>query len=879
MSQSRVALFGVLALCSLAAYAGTPYGGTPSPLPGTLEAENFDEGGEGAGYHDLTSGNSGRQYRTQEDVDIVASADGQGGGYVVNNFQSGEWLAYTVNLPAAANYDIAIRAANNYASGTPTFHVEVDGVNVTGSVAVPRTGSWSSFQWVEKQGISLGAGAHVLKLVADAQYFDVNQLRVQTSAVQPPVGGSGSAGTPYSGTPVALPATLEAENFDRGGEGVGYHDRSAGNAGRVYRTGEDVDLIVSGDSAGGGYVVNNFQSGEWLAYTVSVASAGSYDFFARVANKYKGTPAFHIEVDGVNVTGSIAAPRTSSWSRFVWAGKTGIPLSAGTHVLKFVSDAEYFDVNQLRVSASAGGGATGSTAKAVPTFEAMGLYWTPPSAPASGGCDVQYRKSGDTAWKSGLALWYDARNKECRGSLVYLTPGTSYDMQISGGGQSTTLTASTWSENFPIAGVVTVPAGATSFAITQGGSPSGYVVYTGGPIDAANGQDFNLSINASYVIVRGMTLKGAQRDAIRIQPGVHDVVIEDNDISGWGRYDHTNLDGWQVGMDHDSGIAALCGSTPSVSRVVIQRNRIHHPRYGANSWSDGHPYGPQPIFFSQCGGNHVFRHNEIYSGDVAHYFKDGIGGEDNFSSGFPNADSDIYGNRVQNVWDDAVEAEGADRNVRIWGNYFDSTTTGVASTAVGAGPIYIFRNVYNRSRQLYDTTLDGDDRNVFAKSGTTSQAGGGRRYILHNTLLQAAPPAGTTYSLGAGGGIRGTGSTQPVTNTVSRNNIFHIWKAWWASYDQIGSGNDFAYDLYSGTANGITIANGLQGAPTYADGNGPTSESGGMYQLAPGTAGYDQGARIPNFNDGFLGAAPDIGAHEGGSGRMLFGVAAGSGGQ
>jgi hypothetical protein len=516
-------------------------------------------------------------------------------------------------------------------------------------------------------------------------------------------------------------------------------------------------------------------------------------------------------------------------------------------------------------------------AKAVATFESLGLYWRPPSAPASGACEVQFRKAGERAWRRGLGLWYDPRNRECRGSLVHLEPGTSYEVQLSASGRAAApLTASTWSNAFPIARVITLPAGTTHFEITQGGSAAGYVVYTGGPIDSANTQPFNLSIDASYVVVRGMTLKGAQRDAIRIRPGVHDVVIEDNDISGWGRYDHDNLAGWKIGVNNDAGIAALCGATPSVSRIVVQRNRIHDPRYGANSWSDGHPLGPQPIFFSRCGGNHVFRHNEIYSTE-GHYFKDGIGGEDNFTDvGFPNADSDIYGNLIRNVWDDAIEAEGANRNVRIWGNYLDSTTTGVATTPTSIGPVYIFRNVYNRSRQLADRSLDADHRNVFAKSGGTSRWGGGRRYILHNTLLQAPPAEGATYPLGAGGGIRGTGARQLVTNTVSRNNIFQIWKARWPSYDQIGAGNDFAYDLYNGTANGIAIVNGIRGTPTYAPGNGPQSGSGGLYQLAPGSAGYDQGVRIANFNDDYVGSAPDIGAHEAGSPRMLFGVAAGT---
>ena len=44
----------------------------------------------------------------------------------------------------------------------------------------------------------------------------------------------------------------------------------------------------------------------------------------------------------------------------------------------------------------------------------------------------------------------------------------------------------------------------------------------------------------------------------------------------------------------------------------------------------------------------------------------------------------------------------------------------------------------------------------------------------------------------------------------------------------------------------------------------------GMYQLAPGTAGYATALRIANFNDQYL--APDVGAHQSGTAAMTFGV-------
>jgi hypothetical protein len=546
----------------------------------------------------------------------------------------------------------------------------------------------------------------------------------------------------------------------------------------------------------------------------------------------------------------------------------------GTHVLKAI--------------ATDGDGATGTAqisvniqnaakAAAIATFESLGLYWTPPSDPGAQGCPVRYRAQGAIDWKDALPLWYDARNGECRGSIVHLSPGATYEIDLSVPGQSsgTSLAASTWSESFPIARVVEVASGSGTLAITEGGTPDGYVLYTGPAIlDAANSVDYNITINVPYVIVRGLTLKGARRDAIRLLQGARDVVIEDNDISGWGSPSGNVLGGVVQGVDRESAVRAACGTAgPWLERVVIQRNRMHDPRYGANSWDDGHPLGPNAVDFGQCGGNHVIRYNEIYSTD-GHYFKDGLGGQQNQSTlGFPAADTDIYGNIVMHAWDDGIEAEGGMRNVRIWGNYIDQTSVGIATTVVHTGPAYIFRNVYNRSRRYARVALDADDRLYFSKSASTLDWGNGRRYVFHNTLLQATQE-GLQYGLGAGEGITGL-TSQPLTNTVSRNNILHVWKPWWTSIrTEGGSGNDLDYDLHNGNIAAYAGAepNGIVGVPIYRSGHGWSNWSGGNYQLDPLSPGYDAGARIPNFNDGFTGTAPDIGAHEDGTAPMRFGL-------
>ncbi len=509
-----------------------------------------------------------------------------------------------------------------------------------------------------------------------------------------------------------------------------------------------------------------------------------------------------------------------------------------------------------------------SGVRAVPTYEAVGLYWSSPGANSTTGCEVKFRSVGSSSWTQGLNLWFDASKNECRGSLVNLAAGTSYEVQLNlpGAAANKGTTFSTWSNTVPVASTVKVPSGSATYTITQGGSASGYVVYdgTGSTLDAANGQATNINVNASYVIVRGFTLKGAQQHGILIDKNQHDVILEDNDISGWGR---TRDGTW--GTDMDSGIRAICVNE-ELTRVTVQRNKIHDPRYSANSWAVAHPAGPQGVTFSYCGGNNVYRWNEVNGG--ANHFNDAMGGEDNFSTaGWPNHDSDVYGNIVQNVWDDGLEVEGGDMNVRVWGNYLNNTGTAISSTVDSVGPLYIFRNVWNRNQFIQGAACDSDQKQPMFKSGSSSDFGNGRRYLFHNTMLQAQQ-AGCSNGLGGGAGVGGTGDTQLVHNTVSMNNIYHLWKANSIGY-QIGTDNTFQNDMYNGST-GTTVISGINATPTYAAGNGWQSESNGAYALAAGTPGYDQGARIPNFNDDYVGAAPDVGAAEAGKGAMKFGVAA-----
>ena len=59
---------------------------------------------------------------------------------------------------------MSFRIASTASGGT--FHVEADGVNVTGSVTLPNTGGWQAWTTITKT-ITLSTGTQVLRLVVD----------------------------------------------------------------------------------------------------------------------------------------------------------------------------------------------------------------------------------------------------------------------------------------------------------------------------------------------------------------------------------------------------------------------------------------------------------------------------------------------------------------------------------------------------------------------------------------------------------------------------------------------------------------------------------------------------------------------------------------
>ncbi|WP_048145366.1 carbohydrate-binding protein [Methanosphaerula palustris] len=88
------------------------------------------------------------------------------------------------------------------------------------------------------------------------------------------------AGTPYNSPHTISGQSLQAEDIDTGGEEVASHDTTHGKKGGIYHQ-SDVDLehLDIEGSPNVGWI----QASNWLAFTVNIGTAHTYDVGFQVA--------------------------------------------------------------------------------------------------------------------------------------------------------------------------------------------------------------------------------------------------------------------------------------------------------------------------------------------------------------------------------------------------------------------------------------------------------------------------------------------------------------------------------------------------------------------------------------------------------------------
>jgi hypothetical protein len=182
--------------------ASVPYGNVPAAIPGTVEAENYDTGGQGVAYNVGSVNGTAHSYRS-DGVDLEATS-ASGGGFNLGWTSSGQWFRYTVNVATAGTYTVSFEVAAPGAV-TGAFHLSGStGASLSGRVNVPATGNWQAWQRVTAT-VTLPAGQQVLTLNEDNAGWNINKAtfsRTQPDRMDP--SSSVTCGSPPDGTDLCM---------------------------------------------------------------------------------------------------------------------------------------------------------------------------------------------------------------------------------------------------------------------------------------------------------------------------------------------------------------------------------------------------------------------------------------------------------------------------------------------------------------------------------------------------------------------------------------------------------------------------------------------------------------------------------------------------
>jgi len=161
----------------------SPYNGLVHNIPGKIEAEHYDEGGQGIAYGDLTPDNYGGHFRT-DDVDIWPAPGTL--NYKIGGISHDEWVEYTCNISESGIYTLTFNAS------TPNTNRSVDvwmNGSFVGNVSLmPSTGGYNIYDTFKLEGIPLQAGTNnILRLSMVGTGFDLDWMEFEKTAEAPTI--------------------------------------------------------------------------------------------------------------------------------------------------------------------------------------------------------------------------------------------------------------------------------------------------------------------------------------------------------------------------------------------------------------------------------------------------------------------------------------------------------------------------------------------------------------------------------------------------------------------------------------------------------------------------------------------------------------------
>jgi hypothetical protein len=195
MQFSIVIVLSTCAMSCAQRFVDKPFNNKPQSVPGKMQCEFYDAGGEGISYHDNDSINNGsgklnpangsflNEFRMREGVDISFTKPSPVDIHPYNKVEPvlnelyvgwtepGEWINYTIKVKKTAAYTVAIMYT---ASGDGKISFAVDGEKITGDLLIPSTRTdeetiqwrqWHHWNRIDSLAtVLLKKGTHILTL-------------------------------------------------------------------------------------------------------------------------------------------------------------------------------------------------------------------------------------------------------------------------------------------------------------------------------------------------------------------------------------------------------------------------------------------------------------------------------------------------------------------------------------------------------------------------------------------------------------------------------------------------------------------------------------------------------------------------------------------
>ncbi|GAA1295455.1 hypothetical protein Psi02_78580 [Planotetraspora silvatica] len=239
----------------------------------------------------------GEAFTSQSGVQPAGHA-GASGGTTLGFIDNGDWAGYSsVNTQNAKSFSAKVSSAG--AGGTITIRSGSQTGTVLGTVAVPNTGSWDTFQTVSANLTGNVTGPLFLSFSGGAgSLFDIDTLTISRTTTTPPPVSTTTEGEAYTSQSGVQPA---GHGGASGGTTLGYIDNGDWAGYSSVNTQNAKTFAVKYSSAGAGGTItirSGSQTGTVLG-SIAVTNTGSWDTFRTVTT---------------NLTGNVTGPLFLSFS-------------------------------------------------------------------------------------------------------------------------------------------------------------------------------------------------------------------------------------------------------------------------------------------------------------------------------------------------------------------------------------------------------------------------------------------------------------------------------------------------------------------------------------------------------------------------------------